>query len=59
VLIWLNFDVRVPFVLGLVRHAAKIVVFSAFELLADQVTHQGQGVVDTLCIVVVGLGLPR
>lgn len=35
VLIWLNFDVRVPFVLGLVRHAAKIVVFTAFDLLVD------------------------
>lgn len=35
VLIWLNFDVWLPLVLGLVRHAAKIVVFSAFNLLAD------------------------
>ena len=35
VFIWLNFDERLPFMLGLVRHAAKIVVFSAFNLLAD------------------------
>ena len=51
-LVWLNFDVRVPFK-RLICHPAKIIAITALDLLDHEVTHLRQGTVDGLSIVVV------